>query len=743
MYLNPKDFQHEIAYFDEVEEIIRTRIQNLQEKRITLRQQVVDERKKMWEENPHIIHDFDDVVELSSRDRYVSDAEDRLERNEAELQRAERMLKKPYFGRIDFEGKNKRSRTVYIGLHSLITEEPHRMYVIDWRAPAASMFYAFDLGPAWYETPAQRSDVMLTLKRQYEIENGEFRYAYDTDSSMHDSILGEVLSKNTDSSLRVIIGSIQKEQNEAIRCATKKNCLIYGLAGGGKTSVGLHRLAYILYQNRDTIASENILIISNNNIYSSYVASILPELGEKAVQTIIFSDLLRIDPEEKCRVEDYYTQQEKISAAADHKRAGWLKHKYSLALLRSFRKYFTNFAYQIPEIRYKDTVLFSADILKEKWKDPASMSFKQKYEKIRSLIIKSIDDFFSLNRPRIYQDIIESHEEFLLKDELPLLYQKTVRRCTEHALNEFAALNQLNPRSLLLDALTEYCRTAGIGDEMVEELFDAFGKRKLHYEDALLYMLVQILMGEVPANNDIYHIVIDEAQDYSPVQLYIIRSMFPKSSFTILADIFQTVNAVTTIRNYDVFEEVFGADIVRICLEKCYRSSSDINALAFQLIDSPENPVRRTYSYFERPVKKPQYVVRRDVLSAIEPVLQGLRNYNTAAIITDSVEEAVKVQAYLRRAGSVFCDAQLIRSPEDKIAGRLVIIPILFAKGLEFDAVILLNFVKANAGKADLRRKVYLGCTRALHELYLLEELELPASLADCAAFLELRSGEQ
>ena len=324
-----------------------------------------------------------------------------------------------------------------------------------------------------------------------------------------------------------------------------------------------------------------------------------------------------------------------------------------------------------------------------------------------------------------------------------MLFRKWIRRSTDCALYDFAALNQLHPRTLLLNALESYCRKFDVEDDMVQRLFDAFAEKKLWYEDALLYMLTRVLMGEIPPRTDILHIVLDEAQDYSPVQLFIIKRLFPQSSFTILADIYQTVNSVSTVQSYDAFMSVFGEDTVSVCLEKCYRSSSDINALAFQLIDSREHPVKETYSYFERPVKKPEYLIKKKPFAELRSLLRELEQYNTAAVITDSIEEAIEVQRYLRRHVPEMKDVQLIQSAEDRIAKRVVIIPLLFAKGLEFDGVILLNLVKANTEKEDLRRKVYLGCTRALHALYLLEEAALPESLEDCMPYLNVRESDE
>ena len=247
----------------------------------------------MWEDNRHLIRDFDDVIFLNTQETIVKSVEQQLAWNEADIQRHAKMEKSPYFGRVDFlEGEAGEADTIYIGVYSLTDEESQEIYVVDWRAPISSMFYQFDAGPAWYEVHGHKNQVEITGKRQYRIEDGRLLSVYDTDSSMYDDILVQALSEYSDHKLKVIAGSIQREQNAAIRSDTKSSCLIYGLAGSGKTSIGLHRLAYVLYRDRETIKSENILILSNNNIFGSYISTILPDLGEKPAQTKVFGDFL-------------------------------------------------------------------------------------------------------------------------------------------------------------------------------------------------------------------------------------------------------------------------------------------------------------------------------------------------------------------------------------------------------------------------------------------------------------------
>ncbi len=744
--MEKSEFRSEVEHLGRVEGIIQNKLEKLYREKNPLRERVLQERKEMWAENRHGIGDFDDVVFMSSQETAVSFAEKQFEWNDLETQRMKKMEKSPYFGRVDFEESETGEKDrIYIGIYSLTQEETQEIVIVDWRAPIASMFYQFDLGPAWYQVHDYKNEVEITGKRQYKIEKGRLLSVYDTDSSMYDDILGDVLSKHSDHKLKVIIGSIQKEQNAAIRSDTKKSCLIYGLAGSGKTSIGLHRLAYVLYCNRDTIKSENILILSNNHIFGSYISTILPDLGEKPAQTKVFADLLRAGLGEGLEVEDYYSQLKSIETPFAEERKRWIRVKYSADLLEYCIRYFADFPFQIPEIRYGEDILATPEEIRKKLDAQHFPDFSSRMERLKVLVRKAIEDYFTLQKEEMCREFLESQGDVLSEKEAKVLYRRTMYETIQSAQEEVIRLNRLKAGKQMTEVYGEYLRQTGEGDredreQEVVRLSDSLERGRLLYEDALFYLFIKVLMGEVAPFPAIYHTVIDESQDYNLLQLYIMKRLFPKSSFTLLGDIYQTVNSLTTIQRYEEYERVFGAGLIQIRLSKCYRSSSDINALAFRLIDEAAHPIAENYSYFARPVKKPQYIISRDMLSCLVPILKQLENHHSVAVIVNGDEEAFAVKSYLHK----HMEAQLIISPEDEMKDRLVIMPLLLAKGLEFDAVILFGLIHSNEAKESgedsplFRRKVYLGCTRALHELYFIEREALPDSLGECAPYLEM-----
>lgn len=727
-------FPHEHAYFQQIEGIIADKLEQLQNHKEELRSQVISARSEMWSDTTHLIRDFDDVVMLSMQDQQVAASETQYHENEAEIRRLLKMQQSPYFGRLDFTEEDDETCTIYIGIHSLKRDDSYDFYIVDWRAPVSSLYYNFDLGDAWYEALGTRYHVNITLKRQFQIENGQLLLVYDTNSAMFDEILGNMLSQNTNHNLKVIISSIQKEQNIAIRCNTHQSCLIYGLAGSGKTSVGLHRLAYLLYHNRNTIKAEQILIISNNQIFSSYISTILPDLGEEPAKTAIFHDLLLTHLERNIQIEDYYAQLKHMEAHPNSDRVQWIRLKYSLEFLDFCAAHLASYDFQIPEVKYQGTVVVSPEIYRSRWGTRSVFKIKTGYDTLLERVRECIENYFHEHESAIKRSIEDHSNDFLSEKAVDFLYQNALQKTISTATEQIISLNHLDPGYQLVDLLRAYLHKIGANGQEATRLERTLRQEKLLYEDALLYLFVKIQMGLITPSQKIRHIVIDEVQDYNPLQLTILKLLFPKSTFTLLGDIYQTINSITTTQAYDTFTRVFGQDLLRIRLNKCYRSSSDINALAFRLLDHESSPVSAEYTYFDRPFKKPQYLICTDPLSCLVPLLEQLAHYNAVAIITNTEKEALRVHTSLSPA----LDAQLIIDPSAQLDRKLVILPLLLAKGLEFDAVILINSVSSNQEKTDFRRKVYLGCTRALHELYLLETTPLPQSMAECAPYLEI-----
>ena len=804
-----KDFQEERDYLARVENYIDKRTAQLLEKKEDLKQDIGAGRRSMWEEGRHGVCDFDDVVDLYLHSESIVADEKQYVENLKELQRLEQMKENPYFARIDAEEKGYPEEAVYIGAVGLRDDKTYDMYVCDWRAPISSLFYGFDVGEAWYDVDGRRVEVQLKRKRQIQIAGGELQSIYDTDSSMHDAILGDILSANTGNKLKVIISSIQKEQNTAIRKIDKPAVLIYGPAGSGKTSVGLHRLAYILYHQRERLSAENIVILSNNNIYHSYVSGILPALCEDEVSHTIFHELLRRFLPRGIRVESYYAQYsamqesgaeatvvekpteatvapasreitETTAASAPERtteatvaptleeRKAWLALKYSPEMVEHIKRYFEEYEFEMVPLRYRGRVIVSAEELRGKFQRNRYGSFRGRFEGLLETVRKLYDDYLEEHKEEICEEIEARVDEYVSAQELEILFLKARKRAVQEAVEELRAKNMPDAGKLLPHILETFTQTSAPYDmkecqesqtsapydlgecqkhrtsashrqvchAMARALRRDLEQGTLWYEDALLYLLVRIYLGEVPAFENVLHVLVDEAQDYHILQLTILRLLYPRSAFTLLADVCQAISPMTTIQSYEAFYRVFGDSMESLPLLKSYRSSGPINTLAFHLMSKFQPEYAEKYSYFQREGRLPEYIVSGDICATILGRLKKLQQYNTVGIVTADERSAYKLHQKLRAAGA---QTQLITKPYDEMKERIIVMPLILTKGLEFDAVLVCGCVRGGCPQRELAARMYLACTRALHELIFVEEEELPQELEDCNKFIEKR----
>ena len=273
---------------------------------------------------------------------------------------------------------------------------------------------------------------------------------------------------------------------------------------------------------------------------------------------------------------------------------------------------------------------------------------------------------------------------------------------------------------------------------MAERLKEDLDRNRLWYEDGLLYLLVRIYMGEVKPFQNVLHVLVDEAQDYHLLQFAILKLLYPKSSFTLLADVCQAISPVTTLHDYNDFKVVFGEDLETLPLLKSYRSSGPINALAFQLMSKFQKEYALKYSYFQREGKKPEYLWTKDIKAAVLEKISEWDNYNLIGII---VEEEALAESLYRRLQNRGESVQRITKSTEEMNARILIMPLVLTKGLEYDAVLVCGRIKSSQGRKTLTQQageLYLACTRALHELIFVEEMELPDYYKDCEEYLRI-----
>lgn len=619
--------QLEYEHLDDVKKKIEN---ELELERQDLKQQedgLIKKRREMWEECAHNVIDFDDIVDMNAYDETVRENYGHFVRKEQTVRQLEYLKEVPYFGRIDFlENGEYFTEEIYIGRYGFRNKKTREYEIYDWRTPIASMFYDSGIGEVSYRCPAGIIEGKLTCKRQYKIENGELKYCYDTTVAVQDDVLEEVLAENTDKVLRVIIDTITREQNQAIRQPHELNMLVTGPAGSGKTSVGMHRLAYLLYHNRENLSAEKIVVLSRNQIFSSYVSEILPELGEENVNDVMFDSLVNRGISKEYKKRDYYEQVEYL-----------LKHKEG------------NLRSKAIELKY------SSDFIQY------------------------------LNEKRV--EYRERHTDF---DTVLEFYLYLLKKYTKDTIPEIAHYTKNQVR-----------------------------QGKINYEDMLVVSYLRILLGAIKPMEDISHVVVDEAQDYNLLQLQIIRALYPKAHFTILADANQAIHPLTSTTDMERMAEVFSTQygIKKITLSKSYRSTAPINEFAFDIIG-----IHNPDLYVDRDGKAPEVRVCKNHKKEIMKLLQEIPQDKSVAILTADLDSARYVQ---QKLGNVVAKSeqpiQYLLKPSEYLEEKIIAMPIMLAKGLEFDVVIVWDDRDEEYWEENKNLK-YLMCTRALHELYFISE---------------------
>lgn len=617
----------ELQHLEEVKEHIEIQLIEETESRDAQQEDLIQKRREMWEECAHGVNDFDDIVSMNAYDETVREKYGHYVRKEETVRQLSYLKETPYFGRIDFlEAGERFAEEIYIGRYGFRNKKTREYEVYDWRTPIASMFYDSGIGKAEYQCPAGIILGELTCKRQYKIENGELKYCYDTTVAVQDDVLEEVLAENTDKVLRVIIDTITSEQNQAIRQPHALNMLVTGPAGSGKTSVGMHRLAYLLYHNRENLRAEKIVVLSRNQIFSSYVSEILPELGEENVNDVMFDALVVRGVSKEYKKRDYYEQVEYL-----------LKHK--------------------------DGGLRS-----------------------EAIALKYSGEFISFLKENIglYR---EKHTDF---DTVTGFYLYLLRKYSKN-----------------------------IKEEIYHYTKNQIHRGKINYEDMLVVSYIRILLGAIKPMYEISHVVVDEAQDYNLLQHMIIRTLYPKAHFTILADANQAIHPLTSMTDMKKMAEIFRTQfgIKEVALSKSYRSTAPINEFAFDIIG-----IHNPELYVERDGKSPEIRVVKNRKTEVMKLLQEIPEDKSVGILTVDLDSARHIQ---QKMGTIVPKTerpiQYLMKPNQYLKEKIVAMPIMLAKGLEFDVVIVWDD-RDEAYWEENKNLKYLMCTRALHELYFISE---------------------
>ena len=704
--------QAEVNKLSTVTEEILSQINELSAGLSKYRDEVLTARKEMWREARIVIRDFDDVADLSIFAEEVARNENQYAGASNQIMKLKKMLNEPYFARIDFiEAGYDDVEQIYIGRYSLFDEDTKTFHVYDWRAPISSLYYDYGVGEASFVVPGTGATIegQIALKRQYQIEKGELLYLFDNDIAIDDEILRRELSKSADAHIKIIINTIQTEQNKAIRAAAQ-SVLVHGPAGSGKTSVGLHRLAYLLYRDRNSLTSAKVRIFSPSPIFASYIAGIIPELGEEDVQNLDFPALIKDMTKDRYHFHGAYQQIEHVVAHPHDERSMWLAHKYSPQFLDEVETYVANYTPSFEDVMFNTDKLCSAKRLEELYQDrTTSSTLKSKTDRVMSYVERTYSDYYKAKFNAITELFNNIHGENFSDHEIRVKYEE------EKSIVVRDLRNRLRPRASKLYGrfLKSHAYRTGLSHQFARQALDM---DKLYYEDALMLFYIDILTGQVPQDKTVKHILLDEAQDLSLLHHKILNRLYVSSNFTVLADANQALYKRINLDSIDELKALYPT-AQDIPLSKSYRSTYEINTFAAQFLQNP-NPD----ASYTRHGDEPQIIQATDPFAAVLEILPQQSEYNTVGILLPTAGEAVNFHAQLKKVypkGSPL-SLRLIASEDDDFAPGVMVMAVPFAKGLEFDVVICPGYGSASFDGELGNRLMYLICTRALHRLYLL-----------------------
>ena len=612
-----------------------------------------------------------------------------------------KMYPKPYFARIDF--KTKKETKVYIGFGSVM-DKKYNSYVYDWRAPISSMYYDFEKGPAYYNCEDGKIEGEITSKKQYKIEDGNLVYMFESSVNIEDDILKEALGKNTNDKMKEIVNTIQKEQNLIIRNTENDVLLVEGPAGCGKTSVGLHRIAFLLYQYRKTLNANQVLIFSPNKVFTDYIDEVLPSLGEQNAMTTMFSEYIDKFIDEYKNVEEYMSFIERIYETETLFENKVIKtkldDKYKIVLDKYIKFILNNIKYQ--DIYMKEQLIVSKEELKNMFNE---FKYFAPYKRLEKIIENSIMNF----KTKLAFESIEFQEETkskvreIVKKAVP--YEPDFKKLLKKMYGDKNFEVILKTEFPNLDTKT-----------FLQKTLEDLDNKNIKYEDAIILMYLKGELEGYYKDNFIKQVIIDEAQDYNKMQYEIITKTFRAAQYTILGDANQIINPLIKMERLDELKTLFeGFNTNYLRLKTTYRNTFEITNFANNILSLNQvNPIDR---HGEEP-KVIRNLERQKLISKTKDIIKEFKKstHNTLAIITKDLKSADKIYKCLK-------EDKDINSYSDKhaLSGNIVVLPVCYAKGLEFDEVCIIE-TNENRFKANEQKLLYVASTRPLQKLTLLSE---------------------
>ena len=727
------DFLREENKLNEILDILNNEILNYVEKRKGVTKYILEARKKYVEEYKD---DEDQVIDYFDHENYVQ--EESYRTIDKRLMEYTKLKEVPYFGKVTFKENEDVPEDMYVGRYGLTIEGSYEPLIVDWRAPIAALFYESTLGKASYNPPGGEIEADILSRKQLIIKKGQLKGVFDSALDVKDEILQMVLTENSSDKLKDIVMTIQKEQDEIIREDKNKVVVVNGVAGSGKTTIALHRISYLLYNFRKQFG-DKVLILGPNDIFMDYIAQVLPTLGEGNIKQNTFENFAK--KELGLEYENIKSFGSYIEDAMNGNEVALKEYKYKsskefVELLNSNIQALDKEYFKIQAIKFKDSEIVSIKEIEELftvyYKD---MPLFRRSEKIKRILTSKIKDKRDEEVYKLNAEIKEKTDN-LSKDELEIEksnieYTKRIKireivREVINSRNELDAWIKVEP---IIDIYKKIVNSKGIKEDIMDSVENIIlgttlnDNNKVLKEEAndlgymdlagILYFMIK-LQG-LKVKDEIKHIVIDEAQDYSFIQFEIIKEMTGCKSYTIVGDSNQrliTTNEEPAMLHLDQVFKDSNIEIKKYELNKSYRSTQEIMEYANQFLKEEKIiPLVRS----GEPVIQEETSSEEDFINTLISIIEDYEEdgYENIAVIFKGKKELNKFAHLIKEKINI----QNLDNEDILYKGGKVLIPAYLAKGLEFDGVIV---VENNEIQPLVK---YIMCTRALHRLSIIKDL--------------------
>lgn len=653
------------------------------------------------------------------------------------LKLMDKSINKPYFARIDFQRDGEpKTEQLYIGKVGVMDEDNNNI-TIDWRAPVSSMYYDSNIGRASYTAPEGICEGNLLLKRQYDIEERELKSYQDVDTVSNDELLKPYLTTNSDNRLKNIVSTIQQEQNEIIRKPISQNLIVQGVAGSGKTTVALHRIAYLVYNYRDSVKPNQYMVIGPNKFFVNYISGVLPDLDVDDVKQLTYEELCSEYLNETLTLIN--EDKKLIQSISNEEQLEYEKYKVSMEFKKALDKYIEKFEENLISengIKIKEYDIIPSKIIKKAYDSIEDSivydSIKKKIDRTNLVLEKSIEDsqdtLILYAKKQFKRNIIGMTEKTKREELEKISYiEKEIRNGLKSRRTKYFASLIPNILKIYIDflsSLNEYIEQDFYNkiEDKVKKNIKNIKSKKVEFEDlsTLIYLKAKIVGTE--DYKEYKQVAIDEAQDLGDFSFFALKKLLKNATFSIFGDLAQSIYQYRGIKDWQtVVEHTFNGECQMQYLLKSYRTTMEIMNSANNITNyiglNTAKPVIRhgddvSYTCFKN---------EDEQIDLIKEIIEKYKTnqFKTVAVVCKNEMETLEINKKLKEKQ---VEIKNITDSDTQYTGGICTITSYLAKGLEFDGVIITDASeqKYNSNKNIDMKLLYVGMTRPLHELNVL-----------------------